>query len=368
MPSQLSILAIEPYFGGSHRRFLEGLGKFSRHRLTTINLPARYWKWRMHGGAVTLAREAMELEGDFDFIFASDMLNLPVFLAITRGRFSATPVVCYFHENQATYPMPPYQKRDLTYAYINWASIEAADEVWFNSTYHRDEFFDELPRLLKHFPDYQNLDGVAAARQKSRVLEPGLDLAVFGEHQEAAGATPRVLWNHRWEYDKNPEAFFRALAEVKRRGISFELVLAGLNTRQQPAEFLQAREAFAGELVHYGYAASFAAYAALLWTSHIEISTARHEFFGMSCLEAMHCGCHPLLPDRLNYPNLVDQDFLYGSDNDLADRLAALLEHPQRLEPERAARLAAPYDWSLRAPVFDTAFEQVAENSKGEAQ
>lgn len=360
MPKNLEILAVEPYFGGSHRFFLEGLRDHSRHRLTILSLPARYWKWRMHGGAVTLAQAALELGGDFDIVFASDMLNLPNFLAGARPRFSRTPVISYFHENQATYPMPPYQKRDLAYAYINWASVMAADAVWFNSGYHLDEFFEELPRLLKHFPDYQNLDGVGPARAKSRVVEPGLDLVALDRHHDGKGPVPRVLWNHRWEYDKNPSAFFRALAAVKARGVRFELALAGMNTRQEPVEFLRARDDFRRELVHYGYVPDFAGYARLLWSSHIIVSTALHEFFGMSCIEAMHCGCHPLLPDRLNYPSLVEAEFLYGDDGALAEHLGGLLAEPERLRPDRATALAERFDWSVRAPAFDDAFERVS--------
>jgi glycosyltransferase involved in cell wall biosynthesis len=359
MPEPLSILAVEPYHGGSHRFFLEGLQKYSRHRWTLLSLPARYWKWRMHGGAVTLAEAALELEEGFDLIFASDMLNLPNFLAVARSRFSDTPVVSYFHENQATYPMPPYQKRDLTYAYINWASVVAADSVWFNSRYHLEEFFAELPRLLKHFPDYQNLGGIATAREKSKVVEPGLDLSAFDQHRVARGEIPRILWNHRWEYDKNPEAFFQALAAVKARGVKFELVLAGMNTRQEPEEFLRARDEFAEELVHYGYAPDFAGYARLVWSSHIVVSTAMHEFFGMSCLEAMYCGCHPLLPDRLNYPSLVPAEYLYRSENELVERLTELLTNPELLRPQAATELSTDYDWPVRAPQFDTALERL---------
>ena len=355
----LSILAVEPYFGGSHRHFLEGLAKHSRHEIKILSLPARYWKWRMHGGAVTLAEEALGLDGGFDLIFASEMLNLPNFLAVARRRFSETPVVMYFHENQATYPMPPYEKRDLTYAYINWASLAAADAAWFNSAYHQEEFFQELPRLLKHFPDYQNLHSISAAREKCAVMEPGCELAALDGHELESGDVPRIVWNHRWEYDKNPPAFFAVLSELKRSGVRFELALAGENFRKQPQEFLEARTAFEDELVHFGFVPDFAGYARLLWSSHIMVSTATHEFFGMSSVEAMNCRCHPLLPDRLNYPSLASGDFLYGDDGGLLEQLAALLEEPGLLRGADARAQVVRFDWSVRAPEFDAAFECV---------
>ena len=49
----MKILALEPWFGGSHRRFLDGLVAHSAHEVRTVTMAARYWKWRMQGGAVT---------------------------------------------------------------------------------------------------------------------------------------------------------------------------------------------------------------------------------------------------------------------------------------------------------------------------
>jgi hypothetical protein len=46
----------------------------------------------------------------------------------------------------------------------------AADSVLFNSRFHLESFFEELPRLLKHFPDYNELDTVKILRSKSTRL------------------------------------------------------------------------------------------------------------------------------------------------------------------------------------------------------
>jgi hypothetical protein len=49
----------------------------------------------------------------------------------------------------------------------------------------------------------------------------------------------------------------------------------------------------------------------------------------MSIVEAIRMGCHPLLPDRLSYPEILPREFhadcLYSGPRDLADRLAAIL-------------------------------------------
>ncbi len=80
------VWALEPYYGGSHRQFLDGLSRHSSHEFSLLTLPGRHWKWRMHGGALTLADQARDLVGGGgrpDVFFASDMLDLPVFLRLS---------------------------------------------------------------------------------------------------------------------------------------------------------------------------------------------------------------------------------------------------------------------------------------------
>ncbi len=97
--SDVNILLVEPYYTGSHAAWVSGYAAHSRHRVTTLTLPGRFWKWRMHGGAVTLARHFMETETKPDLILANDMLDLTTFLALTRVRTHHIPTALYFHEN-----------------------------------------------------------------------------------------------------------------------------------------------------------------------------------------------------------------------------------------------------------------------------
>ena len=72
----MNVLALEPWFGGSHRVFLDGLAAHSMHDVRVVSMAARYWKWRMQGGAVTLAEKAREAYADGwrpDLVLASDM-------------------------------------------------------------------------------------------------------------------------------------------------------------------------------------------------------------------------------------------------------------------------------------------------------
>jgi len=57
----VNILLLEPYCSGSHRAWAEGYVAHSRHDVTLLALPTRFWKWRMQGGAVTLAEQVRAL-------------------------------------------------------------------------------------------------------------------------------------------------------------------------------------------------------------------------------------------------------------------------------------------------------------------
>jgi glycosyltransferase involved in cell wall biosynthesis len=361
----MRLCLIEPYYTGSHKAWADGYQARSRHSVQQLALPGRFWKWRMQGGAVTLARQAQALHDRPDMLLATDMLNLPVFLTLAGPVFADLPVALYFHENQLTYPLQPGEKRDLHYGFINFVSALRADAVLFNSAYHLEAFFDELPRLLKHFPDYTELWTVESLRRKSEVLPLGLDLAAFDSHRPDTprAERPLILWNHRWEYDKNPWAFFRAVYALADEGLDFGLVLLGESFRNQPAEFLEARQRLPGRIVQFGYAEDPAAYARLLWQSDIVVSTALHEFFGAAIVEACYCGCFPILPRRLSYPELVPaewhDDCLYDDDVGLLDRLRDALLETGRVRALSLQPAMERFDWRRLAPCYDDSLERV---------
>ena len=360
----MDVLLVAPYFGGSHRAWARGYARHSRHRVELLTLPARFWKWRMQGGAATLAEVFRDAGVSPDVILATDMLNLPAFLGLTRDRLAGVPVALYCHENQLTYPMPPGEKRDLTYAMINWLSMLAADRVLFNSAYQRDDWFEALPRLLKHFPDYTHLHRIPGVEAKAMVLPVGCDLRRLDARRGGARGSgpPLILWNQRWEYDKDPETFFRALYALVEDGVDFRVALAGSNVRQMPDEFEAARERLGPRVVHYGRAGA-EAYARLLWQADVVASTALHEFFGVAVVEAIYCGCVPVLPRRLAYPEVIPERYhdhcLYDDFEGLLARLRWALADPaaaRRAVADLPAAMAR-FDWSTLAPRYDEVLE-----------
>jgi glycosyltransferase involved in cell wall biosynthesis len=128
-----------------------------------------------------------------------------------------------------------------------------------------------------------------------------------------------------------------------------------------------ARQRLAGRVLHWGHVADRQAYAAWLWQSDVVVSTARQEFFGVAVAEAICCGCQPVLPHRLAYPELVPAEhhdaLLYRDFDGLVARLrAALLAPDPRLAAALRVRMVA-LDWSVLAPRYDAALTGMVESS-----
>ncbi|MFQ5491225.1 MAG: DUF3524 domain-containing protein [Phycisphaerae bacterium] len=288
----MNIVALEPYYGGSHRAFLDGWVSRSRHDWTVLTLPAYKWKWRMRHGAITLADrvgDLIEAGQQFDVLFCSDMLNLAEFLGLSCQAVRALPAIVYFHENQLTYPVRHESERDFHYAFTNITTALAADAVWFNSGFHRDEFLGALPGFLKRMPDYQPLEVIDRIAAKAGVQHPGIES--FEPRRPRRPGSMRILWAARWEHDKNPEAFFGAVRRLKAKGVGFRISVIGESFRDCPPVFEWARAFFGEHIDHWGYQASRAEYVAVLGDADVVVSTAEHEFFGLAVAEAVAAGC-----------------------------------------------------------------------------
>ena len=98
--------------------------------------------------------------------------------------------------------------------------------------------------------------------------------------------------------------------------------------------------------------------------SRVVVSTAAHEFFGISVVEAMYLGCVPVLPNALSYPEILPPELhdrcLYEDPGQLAGFLGEVLQ----LDPEELTGIsraaAAKYHWERLAPRLDGILEELA--------
>ena len=370
----MNLLALEPYYGGSHRAFLDGWAAYSRHRFTILGLPPHNWKWRMRHAALSLAQQVDSLpthEPPFDLLFCSDMLNLAEFIGLTGLPFNKLPSVAYFHENQLTYPVRQESERDLHFGMTNFTTAVAARQIWFNTAFHRDSFLDALKRMLKKMPDYNCLEYVDQIRAKSQVLPQGIE--PMPERKKRLPGPTRLLWVARWEFDKNPEMFFDALFQLAEAGVDFKVDVIGQQFERVPEIFEQARSRLGDCIGRWGYQTNREEYIQALGEADIVVSTADHEFFGVSIIEAVAAGAFPLLPERLSYPELFGlgdrpeaSDFFYdGSADGLVSRLQELLDRTRlgRLWEDNSVRrcIVESFYWKNLAPRLDDAIERVVQ-------
>ncbi len=191
-------------------------------------------------------------------------------------------------------------------------------------------------------------------RSKSSILFPGIDFTYIDQQSKAsvyAPGPPIIIWNHRWEHDKNPERFFEVLSDLFSSGIDFRLILLGKTFSNSPQCFSEAKNVFGTRVLHYGYAASYRDYVALLCRGDVVVSTALHEFFGIAIIEAVRAGCLPLLPERLAYPELFAKEYLYR-ESELTEKLAQAILRSCRLPKESAHAITERFSWRTLAPQY----------------
>lgn len=356
----MRVFLLSPYHTGSHRQWAEGFRSASRHEVVLVTHEGQFWTWRLTGGFVTMAEEVRATaarHGRPDVLLATGMLDFAALLGLLRDGFSDIPTALYMHENQLTYPKTGRAKAEAHYGLVNWTSVLAADSVAFNSAFHLDSFFAALPGLLRSFPDRRHNTAIPSARAKSFVLPVGVDLRRLDPPARKRGPLV-VLWNHRWDEDKDPAAFLSAMEEVVSSGSEVRIVLAGERFVGQSGRHADAVERL-GDVVTEASFLPDARYRQALRRSDVVVSTARQEFFGVSIVEAMYAGAMPLLPYRLVYPERVPvedaDECLYRGRRALVARLRWAAAHPSeaRALGARLGRSVARFDWSVVAPAYD---------------
>ncbi len=356
----MRILYVEPFEGGSHAAFSRTLMGAVNADWTALTLPGRHWKWRMRGSAAYFAQvHAETLARPYDLVLASSYVPLAELVGLAPA-LQPVPRLLYFHENQLAFPTQvPAQPRDHHFGFTQLVSALAAQRCAFNSAFNRDSFLEAAADLLSRMPDAVPPGWVETIRARSVVLGVPLPLTedpVAQAQRDSRG--PLLLWNHRWEHDKNPDTCLHGLATLAGEGVPFRVAVCGHRFSRTPAIFEQTRPALAERAVHWG-PADPARYRGLLDTADVVLSTAHHEFFGISVVEAVHHGARPLVPDRLAYAELWPERFRYRDDAAFAPALRAVLAGGEPLRADRR-ELTRPFSVPALIPRFERLFEDVA--------
>jgi glycosyltransferase involved in cell wall biosynthesis len=358
------ILFLESFYGGSHKAFADGLIRNSKYKIDLLTMPARFWKWRMKGASLYFAEQIKKIE-EYDLIFATDLINIAE-LKVFLGQ-KCPAIILYFHENQLAYPLNKNEKLDYHYGLADLTNALSADRVIFNSEIHRSTFLKELPLFLNHLPDFVPTWPINTIKIKSSIIYPGIEDLALKKNLNHSGMQendiPLIIWNHRWEYDKNPMTFFNLLYKLKDEKIPFHLALLGERYKKSPPVFNEALKLLSDNIIHSGYIEDYNKYLNLLKKGDIIISTAIQENYGISVIEAILSGCFPLLPSRLSYPELIPEqfhsEFLYDDQEDLEKKIKKVLKekkvYHQRVLIDKMSELC----WTSKIKEYDNLFEEL---------
>jgi len=137
----------------------------------------------------------------------------------------------------------------------------------------------------------------------------------------------------------------------------------GDHHKNYPVEFSTAEKNLQDRIVHFGYLQKQIDYARWLKMGDILPVTSNQDFFGISIVEAIYCGCLPLLPYRLAYPEIIPQSFhknlFYHSEEEFETKLEQFLTNPPKVSDQDLAQIGMKYSWRNLIHQYDDLFQSM---------
>ena len=385
----------------SHSYWAKTYAKYSKHSVSRMSIDGSNFKWRMQSCAIAFAnqflrtfcaieqssngehiRNQIEIKTDIQctscpaVVVIDDLIDLNLFSAMIRRQCPNIRFIYFLHENQLTIPWKCSDRDRVSgshwvYGLQNFKSMLGADRIWWNSRFHREQFLEAMPKLIRNRSndDWTAIVMIQRVRSKSNTVYLPIDYAEIEAVRRSLQSVKIrkservILWNARWESDKNPALFLYALRHLqKMKDIAFKLVILGeaFCYSKHPL-FAQIRTEFAADILQFGFVESYSEYIAWLSLSDVLVMTSNHEFFGISLMESMHCGAVPVLPNHLVYAEHFENTkypFLYrpGAKGELVKMLRdALLRSDEELTELRTIckRVCLKYDANDVCSLYD---------------
>jgi glycosyltransferase involved in cell wall biosynthesis len=297
-----------------------------------------YWTSRIYADIVNVICDEMP-----DVIFIFHIFS--TFPAVVRKALQDLgvdiPIVGYTHGSHWD-PTDLYRfARHPGLKFADLGNIEALDALFVASVYMRDVLVDNIKQISPEL--------AAAAAAKISVVGLPLDTSRIDRQKERERARRlTIIYNHAPIESKRPDIFIEAASRV----LAAHDVTVLFTRRFGPSDYAYAQlcrlvKRFPNQVV-LGNDMGIDDYYGKLWEAGIQVSTASHESFGVSTLEAMYTNNACLLPVCGSYPEICrnDSDVLYDiREEDLATRIAHLIvDHGLREQiSTRLTRIAQSY-------------------------
>ena len=349
------MLYVESYGAGSHWRIARLFQERSAHQIDIIRLGRDHWRSLALAGHRSIAEAVRELPPSrYDLIVFSGPADVARTTSLLPEGWDEIPVITYFHESQWTYPAEGVDR--LPHLISHLESIEASDAVLFNSGYHLDVFYESAWTHPSPIVKAVARCLLPAHWQKASVVSPPVHV---GDRPQRRRDTLTVAWSARWEQDKRPDLMLDVARRLIHSGTTLRLRILGCDRDRWMAgtapdsSLRNAIEARSGLLPREEYETALA-------ESDVWLSTAEHEFFGVSAIEAAMLGAVPVVPDGLAYRETLPSAITYppGDVDAAASRIRAISRSPRpRIGPWKHD--AGRYSASQSVRRFDVAVHNV---------
>lgn len=355
---QHRLLYVESYGAGSHWRVARLLQRRSKHRIDIVRLARDNWRALALTGhrAISAALDTLAPER-FDAIVFSGPADTQRVMSRLPAYWTSIPTIAYFHESQWTYPADGVDR--LPHLVSHLETVESCDAIWFNSRYHRDIF--RRTALRHRSPSVRALAASILPDHwhKTNVIYPPVQIAARPVRRSEELT---ISWSARWERDKRPDIMLDVIRELVRMNVKIRLHILG-SDRLHWEETVSRNEAVNGTVadksgfLHRGdYEEAFAG-------SDVWLSTAEHEYFGVSAIEASLLGAIPVVPNALAYRETLPSAIFYPP-GDIEGAARRILEIHRQFRPFHGpwALDAGRFQVGRTTECFDAAVAQVVAN------
>ncbi|XP_067328873.1 tRNA-queuosine alpha-mannosyltransferase isoform X3 [Anolis sagrei] len=342
----MSILLIEAFYGGSHKQLVDLLRE-EIEDCVLFTLPAKKWHWRARTAALYFMQNVPP-STDYRILFASSVLNLTELVAL-RPDLGKLKKVLYFHENQLTYPVQRCLERDFQYGYNQILSCLVAEIVVFNSAYNMESFLTSIGTFMKRIPDHRPKHLEQLIRPKCQVLYFPMrfpDVSRFmPEHKKTH--VEKAPGSNANENISAPH-FMDLPFQEKNTGISDSTSLDSSDCGPGNDEVQSGFCSLLPKRLHNPSATLEDMNKPTSERTNICEENRKLMTCALSCIpeeldyqqkplhivwphrwiEAVYCGCYPLCPKALVYPEIFPAEYLYSTPEQLFKRLQNFCKRP----------------------------------------
>ncbi|XP_042804622.1 glycosyltransferase-like domain-containing protein 1 isoform X8 [Panthera pardus] len=352
----MSILIIEAFYGGSHKQLADLLQE-ELEDCVLYSLPAKKWHWRARTSALYFSQN-IPISEQYRILFASSVLNLTELTAL-RPDLGKLKKILYFHENQLVYPVKKCQERDFQYGYNQILSCLVADVVVFNSVFNMESFLTSIGKFMKLIPDHRPKDLESIIRPKCQVIYFPIrfpDVSRFMPKHKTThlqkilslkgngGAAPSMAPAFHQE-QKSSENLLKNFNSESGPCNAAQQENLGSSLTQEP-DLRMCHSSDNSSSLHEEDKQNTTSSPCDIFGGIDDPQRPLHIVWPHRWLEAVYCGCYPLCPKDLVYPEIFPAEYLYSTPEQLSKRLQNFCKRPDIIRKHLYKGEMTPFSWA----------------------